>query len=511
MTSMTLAFDILARDRASRVLNDVGGSADRTGGKLAKMGKVAALGGAAVAAGAVIAGKALFDMAKGAAEDEAGQVRLAKALNNATGATGKQVAGVESWITAQGKALGVADDQLRPTMEKLAIATGSVGKAQRLSSLAMDISAGSGKSLEQVSTALAKAQNGNVGGLARLGVATKDADGKTRSLKAITEDLAKAYSGQASAAADTTAGKWGRLKLQFDETKESIGAKLLPLGERLADWLLNDLAPAAEKAGMWFKENLLPPMQSFAEKIGPKIQDVIGKVKQGFADAQPFFDLVGKVFQNVLAPALTKAAEIYFPALGAQLSLLGKAFGLLGTAATFMWNNAVAPALRFMATAVSTLATAWSILLRAIGNVPGFGWATTAAEKLETVATRAAKAAENIKNIDTEKNVKINVNVVTKVSGAAAGQANQLLGSLGLGSNARGTKFWRGGLTWVGEEGAELINAPRGSRIHTATESKRMSESGGASAGSREFHFHGIQDLRLMAMAAAREEAYAGV
>jgi TP901 family phage tail tape measure protein len=54
VTSLSLAFDILARDRASKELDNVGDSAEKSGGKLAGMGKLAgvafaAIGGAAVA------------------------------------------------------------------------------------------------------------------------------------------------------------------------------------------------------------------------------------------------------------------------------------------------------------------------------------------------------------------------------------------------------------------------------------------------------------------------------
>ena len=39
------------------------------------------------------------------------------------------------------------------------------------------------------------------------------------------------------------------------------------------------------------------------------------------------------------------------------------------------------------------------------------------------------------------------------------------------GRNAGGTDNWRGGLTWVGESGPELVNLPRGSEILSAQDS----------------------------------------
>lgn len=42
------------------------------------------------------------------------------------------------------------------------------------------------------------------------------------------------------------------------------------------------------------------------------------------------------------------------------------------------------------------------------------------------------------------------------------------------GNNAGGTDNWRGGLTWVGENGPELVSLPQGSQIHSAQESQQM-------------------------------------
>jgi len=42
------------------------------------------------------------------------------------------------------------------------------------------------------------------------------------------------------------------------------------------------------------------------------------------------------------------------------------------------------------------------------------------------------------------------------------------------GRNATGTDNWRGGLTWVGEGGPELVSLPRGSQIYNSQESRAM-------------------------------------
>ena len=42
------------------------------------------------------------------------------------------------------------------------------------------------------------------------------------------------------------------------------------------------------------------------------------------------------------------------------------------------------------------------------------------------------------------------------------------------GYNATGNDFWRGGLTWAGEAGPELVQLPAGSRIYSAQESRQL-------------------------------------
>ena len=44
---------------------------------------------------------------------------------------------------------------------------------------------------------------------------------------------------------------------------------------------------------------------------------------------------------------------------------------------------------------------------------------------------------------------------------------NQVVNSKKVGTNAKGTDFWRGGLTWVGEEGPELVDLQRGAKVYS--------------------------------------------
>lgn len=179
----------------------------------------AAAGGLAVAFG--------VSAVKAAIDDQKAQKQLQIALKNTTKATDKQIGKVEDWISAQGRLLGVTDDELRPALAKLVRVTGDVNKSQDLLNLAMDIAAGTGKNLSSVTDALVRAQNGNLGALKKLGVPLSDATVKNKDLAKALQEADKRFHGAAKAAGDTMAGKLKKFKTAMDESKESIGYAIL--------------------------------------------------------------------------------------------------------------------------------------------------------------------------------------------------------------------------------------------------------------------------------------------
>ena len=204
---------------------------------------------AAVPAAAALAGLAvaLGDAVKGAIEDAAAQEKLAAQIRRTTGATDEQIAANENWISVQGQLLGVTDDELRPALSGLVRATGDITKAQELASAAMDISAAKGISLETVTKTLEKAYGGNFTALAKLSPELRQMIKDGASLDEVMLAMSKTFGGAASDAAETTAGKFARMKLALDETKESIGASLMPAVEAVLPFL--------QKLATWAQDN----------------------------------------------------------------------------------------------------------------------------------------------------------------------------------------------------------------------------------------------------------------
>jgi hypothetical protein len=198
------------------------------------------------AAAGAMAIKIGIDAVKAAVEDEKAQKSLAITLKNTTKATDAQVKSVEDYIDKTARATGVADDQLRPSLDRLVRSTQDVTKAQKLQQLALDISAGTGKDLTTVTEALGKAYDGNLGALKRIGVPLDENIVKTKDFDAATKALSETFAGQADAAAQTFAGRMARIKIAIDEAKEQLGQALLPLLERFAKFATEQLAPALQ-------------------------------------------------------------------------------------------------------------------------------------------------------------------------------------------------------------------------------------------------------------------------
>ena len=167
----TLKLSILADvDNLKKQLGQGEKEVQSFGSKVADFGKKAALAFAAAAAAAgAYAAKLAVDGVKAAIEDQKAQESLRRTLENVTGATEAQVKATEDYISTTAVAVGIADDELRPSLDRLVRATGDLTQAQRLQSIALDISAGTGRSLQAVTEALSKAQEGNLGGLTHLG------------------------------------------------------------------------------------------------------------------------------------------------------------------------------------------------------------------------------------------------------------------------------------------------------------------------------------------------------
>lgn len=381
-------------DGLRKGVNGASSEVEGFGSKVQKFGKLAgAAFAAAGAAAAAYAGKLLVDGVKAAIEDEAAQVKLATTLQNVTGATEAQIAAVESQITKTSLLTGLTDDELRPSFERLVRATQNSDEALKLQATAIDVAAGSGKSLEAVTNAMAKAAEGNTSALSKLGVGLTAAELKTMDMDEITAKLAETFGGQAAKQADTFQGKMQRLQVAFNEGKETVGAfvldaitpmvsgfvnnvipaiqalaeelgpKLTPIFTALRDYIANYVIPTFTNIWQFITEYVVPAIRDLLTPIinglRSAFEKVAGKIKENEDKLKPLqslFEAIAKFVRDVLAPVVGKTLGMAFDTLGTALGIIidlfgnlvdvvNRAFNAIKAVVNFVRNNPVTQAI----------------------------------------------------------------------------------------------------------------------------------------------------------------------
>lgn len=434
--SSTIAFDIIARDRASDKFDKVGDSAAKSSDKLKKFAKI---GGAALGAGAIIAGKFAID-AVGAASDVE---QAYGALETVYGSNAKQV---KKWAEDAAMSVGLAKGEyanlsalVGSQLQGMGVETdASAKKSKDLIKMGADLAATYGGSVKEAVEAVSSTLKGETDPIERYGVSIKQSDisarmaadglegleGKAKKqataqtvLTMLTEQTGKAQ-GAFGRESDTLAGKQERLKATFENTKAAIGEKLLPIATKMADWMLTKGVPAVQKFGDWFQQKIMPPLRDFAESAAPKARQIMDTLKNAFDDAKPFIELVGTVMTNVVVPGMKKLTEVAGSALVGKIKAVGKALEFVGNMGKWMWNNVLQPVFKFILNGVADILDGWSTMLGAMGKVPGFGWAKKAADDMADAGAKARAMAEGIKKIP---NKTVTVTVAYKYTGRKGG------------------------------------------------------------------------------------------
>lgn len=239
---------------------------------------------------------------KAFAADEKASKSLEIALRNTGNAF--EAMNVEGFIAKLQRTTGVLDDQLRPAFRTLLTATGDVKKSQDGLTLALDISAGTGKDLNAVSMALAKAYGGQTTALSRLGAGLDKSTLKTGNMDVILGQLNDKFAGQALAAVKTYSGEIAVLNVALQNAKETIGKGLL-----------DSFAMLAGSNGL---QGSVTGIQKMADFIADVIKNVAFLIKQ-FEALKPAIIAIGAVLLIAFAPMTATIIAIV-----ALLAIAGK-------------------------------------------------------------------------------------------------------------------------------------------------------------------------------------------
>lgn len=278
-----------------------------------------ALIGATAAAGAFAVAIGVQGVQAAMAE-EAELTKLGTTLNNL--GFGAQSEKVNKFIDDLQYTAAVTDSELRPAFDRLVRSTGSVEEAQSALQIALDVSVGTGKSLEAVSNALGKAYDGNTGALGKLGAGIDATTLKSGDMKAINEQLTTTFQGQSEAAANTAAGGMKKLQIATDELIEAFGTGLIgAVGDTSTELdnavdRMRAMQPAAQNVGAAINDAGINAI-GFADAM-LEVGDALGQ--NNFSQAWQILSTTGDAFQQAVKQARAYGKEfeyIQYAAYGA--------------------------------------------------------------------------------------------------------------------------------------------------------------------------------------------------
>ncbi len=260
--------------------------------------------------GVAFSGAALVAFSKKAikafSDDEAAAKSLQLQLENTGNAF--RVTEVEDYIKGLEKTYAILTDLRKPFQTFLNL-TRSVGLSQRTLEAALNISAGTGQSLETVVGALAAGIRGQMRSLSALNTGIDANIIKSGDMNKIMEALEKRFSGQAAARLDTYAGKMDVLKKGADEATKSIGRGLVDALEILS------------------KDNSVASLATDFENLGDNIAYAIreiAKLTKGFTDLVSNPTFKAGLLAIAIASKSPKAVAAAFTIVGGS-AVLGAA------------------------------------------------------------------------------------------------------------------------------------------------------------------------------------------
>lgn len=305
----------------------------RLGKKIDAFGKKAFKSfGLATAAAGALAIKIGKDAVQGAMEDQKQQASLALALKNTTGATNSAIEANGRYLDSLELQVAIDNNQLIPALQKLALATGNLSKAQELLELSTDVAALAGVDLAAASTAIARAQSGQTTSLKRLNLGLDKALLASGDFVAIQKELAKLSKGQAAAAANTFAGRMETLRLKFAQITDKLGYALIPILEKLAIKIETVVIPAIERFIRLNQKEIMDAFEGTIAIIERAVKAFV-KIAGVLDDFQPLLKILGSGILGVIGYVKLLAATT---ALKGFLGWMTQGFKILKTEMTLI-------------------------------------------------------------------------------------------------------------------------------------------------------------------------------
>lgn len=324
----------------------------------------------------------------------------------------------------------------------LQIAGGNTKDAMGMVKLAEDMAAlNPGKTVGDAMEALADMNIGEMARLTEFGLKASSKDDP----KEVQKKLEELYTGGAEKLATSGAGLWSTIMGKLKSNLADIG-----LG------MLEPLKPVMDDV-IGFIDSATPGMLALGQAITSGIATGIGWIQEQMPTLAPVFSSVFTTIQGVV--------QTVAPVIGQLIQSLGPVFSALMPIVQTVFS-AIGLAVQTAAPIVSDLIQMWSPIFANVGSA-----LTSLSTIFGSVFGGIMKTVEKAYNF-----VKP---LIEGIGGAVSGISGAVSSGLGwiaekMGKNATGTKYWKGGLSLVGEHGPELVQMPSGSKVYTNTETRAI-------------------------------------
>lgn len=395
----------------------------------------------------------------------------------------------------------------------VSLAGGDTSAAMDMVKLAEDMAAASGgtKSIMDAMEALGDLKVGETERLKEFGFKVSADEYKKKGFSGVSGDLQEFYGGAAGKLAGSGAGLMstitGKLKSNAADFGLGVVEQIKPVMTEVIS-IIDEAQPTIQKLSSAFGTGLSKGIgfaKTAFQTIGPIISTV---VSQGLPLISGFIGSIISGFQSI-SPIISMALSYIGPVIMGLVPVISQAAVIIGSVASGIATaiSAVAPVVISIMSAigekiggvVSFLAERSGFIQEVIGTAgPAIAEILSTAwgivepimdiliSTFELVFSVVQKVWPGIQDVisgvwsvlepifDTiGKGADLLAGAWSKVKNLVTGGGDSGSGGGGdtPGKNARGDNNWRGGPTWVGENGPELIDLPRGTRILPTKES----------------------------------------
>lgn len=291
--------------------------------------------------------------------------------------------------------LGFQGSEAVSAMGTLVTATGDVEQANKLMAMSADLARYKHIDMETAAKILARGTQGSAKAFKELGITLDTTIPKNEAISRAFDQLNTKIGGQAVAYSKTFAGQMDILKEKFDNIVQTVGAKVLPIFSALLQYISKNGTALMIYGGIVLA--VLAIYKTYTATMAAS-----KAIQQAYA------------FWTYAQAASTSVFKFAMDSLNA--SLRANPIGLiitlviaLGVAFVWAWNRfegfrkVVVKGIQIIVNGFGYLVGGFATFLKALGKVPGMGWAKKAGEAVDGLANKVRKYSDSLDSLANKK------------------------------------------------------------------------------------------------------------